>query len=610
MSLYLLVLWPLFGAAAVYWISGLKGIEKRTDTVCSTFALICTGTEVLLVSFLMTEDMTVTLPRFGGFGLGLRFGSFTALLCLITSLLWLMTAVLLRSYNFERSNRVHFLCCFLIMLGSVTGVFLAADFFTLFMFLVLTILSVYTMIALDEKPQSLKKAGTFLLVTGLGSVFIIIGMLVLYKQIGSLSFDTVFTFSAYTNRNLLLLAGIFMLAGFGIIAAMVPLHIWLPSIIDLMPASVGALISGLMTQCGLYGILTVTVDMLKGCGSWTYILMWMGFLTAISGALSAVLSSNLKRILSFLSVSQTGFILLGMSSFNATSSVSASSGIILHMLNHALISFNLFACAGIIESNTHSLQWDDILGFGQGKPLLNAAFLSGAMGLGGIPLWNGYISKALLNESFIQFGTSLPDILFMLSSGLTITCLIKVYSQLFVLKRNVFSQPKREYTDSLSSMTLLLTGTLLPLIGTLPNTLARGIVNFSIKRLRADFLEPIYFFSGEILIRAFIAFIIGFALYFLLFKRNDAKEVIRKVQPQMQLLQMIRGRFIVQPIQVLLHALTHRDNKKKVFIPNISLKKASSVLLIFYSFLCLAMIVLVVFGLIKGEFNEKEFWFL
>ncbi len=526
MSLYLLVLWPIFGAIAVYRISSLKGMEKRSDSICDTFVLICAGTEVLLVAFLMTENMTASFARFGGFGLDFRFNSFNALYCMITAFVWFMAAFLSREYVSRLKNRERFYFSFLLTLSSVIGIFLAANFFTLFLFVEMMSFSSFPLIAHDKKSSSLKNAGTYLFISVISGLFILMGMLILYKQIGSLSYNTVFTFSAYTNPQMLLLSGILMLIGFGAIAGMYPLHLWLPGANASAPAPAGALISGILTQCGIFGIITVTVDMVKGNRTWTDILIGMGVVTMVWGAVCALLSSDLKKIFAYSSMSQTGLILIGIGIFNIDSSVYASSGIILHMMNHSLIMLVLFGSASVIYMNVHSLELNDIRGFGHGKPLLNAIFLSGAMGIGGIPLWNGYISKALLHESIIQSGSLLLEIMFLLTGGLTIAYMTKVYIVLFIYKRSAFSEPKNEYIDNTSRAALIITAAMLPFIGMFPNTTARSIVNYSIKKLRAEFLEPIYFFTGEMLTRAFIALVIGFFLYILLINRRDTKNMI------------------------------------------------------------------------------------
>lgn len=526
MSLYLLVLWPFFGAIAVYWIPRLKGLQKRSDSVRDTFVLICTAAEVMLVAFLMTEDMAAAFSSFGGFGLGFRFSSFSALYCLIAAFTWLMVTLLSREYIAHLIDPGRYYFCFLLTLSAVIGIFMAADFFTLFMFFEMMSLVSFPLVAHDGEPASLRAAGTYLRVSVIGGLFIIAGMLILYKQIGSLTYYTVLTFAPYTNQQMLLTAGVFMLIGFGAVAGIYPLHTWLPGVYLAAPTPVSVLMSGILTKCGILGIITVTVYMLHGNGIWSYILIFLGTATMIWGAVCALLSSDLRKIFVFSSMSQTGFILIGAGVFASGASVTAAAGLILQMVNNSLIMTVLFGSAGVIYINMHSFELSDIRGFGHGKPLLNAIFLSGALGIGGIPMWNGYISNVLLHESIIEIGSPLLETLFLFAGGLTIAYMAKVYIVIFVDRRSVFAEPKTIYMDMYSRTALVITAALLPLVGILPNTIAINIVNYSTKKLRAERLGLIYYFSGEMLLGAFISLLIGVAIYIVFIRRRDTKNLI------------------------------------------------------------------------------------
>ncbi|MDD4774282.1 MAG: proton-conducting transporter membrane subunit [Eubacteriales bacterium] len=523
MSVYLLVLWPIFGAIALYWILGLKSMENRGDFVFGTFAVICTAAEVLLVAFLMTENITVAVSRFGWFGLEFRFGSLSALLCLVAAFAWFVTLMFSRTKLAAINHAKRFYCCYLLALSSVIGIFLAADFYTLLLFAVMLSLSSFGLTANDEKPHSLKSARTALVFSVAGGALLAAGMTVLHRQIGSLSFNTVYTFSGYTDSRILFRAALLMLTGFGMMACMFPLHIWMPGVTTSVSAAAGALISGVITGCGLYGIITITVDMMKGNEAWTSILLVTGCVTMMWGALCAFFSTDLRRIFSYTAMSQSGVILIGTGLFSINSSVYASSGLILHMLNTPLIMLVLFGCAGVIGENVGSYELNDMIGFGHGKPFLNAALLSGMLGVGGIPLWNGYISRGLLHESMLSDGSTLLEFVFLLAGGIVIACMARIYISLFIYKRTPFTEPAGEYIDAPSRVALIITAAILPVIGILPNHTARGIVDFSIKKLRAGYLEPLYYFSGDMLIRAFIALVIG-ALLYALFMRKPSRE--------------------------------------------------------------------------------------
>jgi hydrogenase-4 component B len=384
----------------------------------------------------------------------------------------------------------------------------------------------FPLVTHDEKPASLRAAGTYLRVSVIGGLFVISGMLILYKQIGSLTYYTVLTFAPYTNQRMLLIAGLFMLVGFGAIAGIYPLHTWLSEVYIAAPTPVSVLMSGILTKCGLFGIITVTVYMLRGNVTWSDILILLGSATMIWGAVCALLSSDLKKILAFSSMSQTGFILVGAGVFAGGTSVTAAAGLIIYMVNNSLTMPVLFGAAGVIYMNMHSFELDDIRGSGHGKTLLSVIFLSGALEICGIPLWNGYISYVLLHESIIEMGSPLIESLLLFAGGLTMAYIAKIYIVIFVDRRNVFAEPKTIYMDLYSRTALAITAAILPLIGILPNTIALNIINYSIKKLRAERLGMTYYFSGEMLMGAFISLLIGMAIYIVFIRRRNTKNLL------------------------------------------------------------------------------------
>jgi hydrogenase-4 component B len=186
----------------------------------------------------------------------------------------------------------------------------------------------------------------------------------------------------------------------------------------------------------------------------------------------------------------------------------------------------LFGSAGVINMNVHSFELSDMRGSGHEQPLLSAVFLSGALGICGIPLWNGYISNVLLHESIIETGSTILEIMLLFAGGLTIAYMAKVYIVIFIDKRSIFAEPKTIYIDLYSRCALIITASILPLIGIFPNTIANNIINYSVKKLRAERLGLIYYFSGEMLTGAFISLLIGMTIYAVFIHRRNTKNFI------------------------------------------------------------------------------------
>ena len=187
------------------------------------------------------------------------------------------------------------------------------------------------------------------------------------------------------------------------------------------------------------------------------------------------------------------------------------------MVNHSLIKLVLFMAAGVVFMNVHKLDLNEIRGFGRKKPLLNVIFLIGALGIGGIPLFNGYVSKTLLHESIVEyvflinagvipafFTTSVMNAvewIFLLSGGLTIAYMTKLYVCLFVEKnadeavQKTYDALQGKYMNRASAFALTISAALLPLMGFLPGIVMDGIADMGQSFLRAEVMEKVSYFS-------------------------------------------------------------------------------------------------------------------
>ena len=174
------------------------------------------------------------------------------------------------------------------------------------------------------------------------------------------------------------------------------------------PAPASALLSGILTKAGVFGIVVVSCVMFGTDGNWGLLVAVLGFITMFLGALLALFSVNLKRTLACSSVSQIGFILTGIGMCCLLKSAGQGNGLavrgtFLHMVNHSMFKLVLFLCAGVVFMNLHQLDLNDIRGFGRKKPALLFCFLMGALGISGIPMWSGYVSKTLLHEGIVEY---------------------------------------------------------------------------------------------------------------------------------------------------------------------------------------------------------------
>ncbi len=530
--LLLPVFLPMAGALAAY-AAGRKNKTARdylADAVGGAEFVLCA---VLLALVGNGRVFSLSLPGICGRGLSFKLDGFRALYALIAALMWLMTTVFSREYLAHYRNRNRYYLFTLLTCGATAGVFLSNDFFTTFIFFEIMSFTSYVMVVQDEKPAAMRAGTTYLAVAVIGGMVMLMGLFLMEYRLGTLAFDRLHSaVEALEDRSCLYLPGALILFGFGAKAGMFPLHIWLPKAHPVAPAPASALLSGILTKAGIFGVLVLTARVFLRDALWGRVILALGVVTMVLGAVLAVFSIDLKRTLACSSMSQIGFILVGvgMQGLLGEENALAVWGTGLHMVNHSLIKLVLFMCAGVVYMNTHALDLNKIRGWGRNKPLLNVCFLMGALGIAGVPLWNGYVSKTLLHESIVEYSELLArtgspvglyravEWLFLLSGGLTAAYMTKLYVAIFVEKPPKPVE-KKPYMNWQSALAITIPALALPVMGLFPTPVMGGAA-----RLMQGFMNgespahAVAWFSLANLKGALISLGIGAAVYFLVIR--------------------------------------------------------------------------------------------
>ena len=523
-------------------------IGRKNKKARDVFADALTLTEFLLLLLLFRftlagESYGCTLPRLLG---GLRFASdgFRSLYGLIAGWMWLMTTVFSRQYlaHYRHRNRYYFFT--LMTCGATLGVFLSADLITTFIFFEIMSFTSYVMVVHDENTSAMRSGQTYLAVAILGGMVMLMGLFLLHGLTGTLTIGELQSACAVVpleKRGRLYLSGALILFGFGAKAGMFPLHIWLPKAHPVAPAPASALLSGILTKAGLFGVLALSCRVFLHDPLWGKAVLALGTVTMLLGAVLAVYSVNLKRTLACSSVSQIGFILVGvgMQGLLGEENALAVWGTLLHMMNHSLLKLVLFMTAGAVYMNLHRLDLNDIRGFGRGKPLLMAVYLCGYLGIGGVPLFNGYISKTLLHEGIVEYiglleeaGKSIllmkgVEWIFLFSGGLTVAYMTKLFVALFVEKNSdpavqaKYDSMQGHYINTESALALGLSALALPVLGLFPSRFMAGAAKLGQGFMNGEApAHAIVWFSPENLKGAAISLCIGAVVYAFYIRRR------------------------------------------------------------------------------------------
>ncbi len=489
--------------------------------------------------------MTYEILNICGQGLFLKLDGFRLIYSCIALFMWAVSILFSKEYFAHYSHKARYYSFLLITMFATLGVFLSADFFTMFIFFEIMSLSSYVWVAQEETPEALKAGVTYLAIAVIGGMVMLMGLFLLKDALGTLRMDELYgSVQKVWNEKSgqIYTAGFLMLFGLGAKAGMFPLHFWLPKAHPVAPAPASALLSGILTKCGVFGILILTAEVFVHDLTWGSVILTLGVIGMVVGAVLAVFSVNLKRTLACSSVSQIGFILVGvgMQCFLGEENALAVRGTFLHMVNHSLIKLLLFNCAGVVYMNLHALDFNSVKGFGRKKPFLMFCFLMGALGIGGMPLWNGYVSKTLLHEGIVEYIAHLTHLgesamlfravewIFLFSGGLTVAYMLKLFICLFVDKhpeKQENYEAKTSYMSLLSKIVIGAAALILPILGMLPaltmDKMADGVMGFM---RSGELAHQVHYFTWSNLKGGLISIIIGVLVYFLFIRKVLMKD--------------------------------------------------------------------------------------
>ena len=427
--------------------AGLRREKLRDFIAVITCAIVLVLT-LAMPGIMPKEEIGYILFK----GLSFTTDGFRAVYAIVTAVMWMGTTVFaLEYFREERENLNRYWLFVLVTLGATEGVMLSGDLMTTFVFFEVLSFTSFTWVIHEETREAIRAGYTYLFIAVIGGLVLFMGLLMLYHQTGTLRFDELFAAAQEApDRTELFAAGFCILFGFGCKAGMFPVHIWLPKAHPVAPSPASALLSGILTKVGIYGILMTTMNVFCEERLYGIVVLLLGVVTMFLGALLALFSVNLKRTLACSSMSQVGFILTGTGMYNLLvaegseeGAFVALSGTMLHMVNHSLIKLALFMAAGVVVMNLHILTLDDIRGYGRNKTFLKIAFALGALGISGVPLFNGYISKTLLHEGIVEgiheaaWNPALLkciEWIFLISGGFTFAYMLKLFICVFVEK--------------------------------------------------------------------------------------------------------------------------------------------------------------------------------
>jgi multicomponent Na+:H+ antiporter subunit D len=430
----------------------------RIPRLVGLFAILVSTTAFLISCALLHEVTTNgTLSyELGGWaapwGIEYRIDQLNGyLLLLVTSVSTIVLIAAQSSIKKELpENRLtYFYTAYLLCLTGLLGILATADAFNVFVFLEISALSSYTLIAIGTDRRALTASYQYLIMGTIGATFIIIGVGLMYMMTGTLNMYDLAKLlpEVYESKTVLSAFG-FFIVGVCLKLALFPLHLWLPSAYAYAPSITTAFLAATSTKVAVYiliryvfsvfGIEFVAMSLPLGD-----IFLILGLAGIFAGSISAIYQLNIKRLFAYSSVAQIGYIILGL----AIGSQLGLTATLLHLFNHALMKAALFLAIGAVVYRIGSAQLNHFAGLGRTMPWTMAAIVIGGLSLIGVPLTVGFVSKWYLVVALLDKGWWPVAILVLLSSLLAVIYVWRIVEW-------VYFSPPRILTDEINEAPL------------------------------------------------------------------------------------------------------------------------------------------------------------
>lgn len=293
----------------------------------------------------------------------------------------------------------------LLCLSGLLGITVTGDVFNLFVFLEISSISAYALIAAGPDRRALHAAYKYLIMGSIGATFIVIGIGMMYVMTGTLNMADLAERIPQVSSRTISVAFAFLTVGISLKLALFPLHLWLPDAYAFAPSAVTAFLASTATKVAVYMLVRFFFTVFGPAFSlevmtFHRVLLPLAILGILSGSMTAIYQMNVKRLLAYSSVAQIGYMVLGISLI----SVTGLTGGLLHLFNHALMKAALFMAMGCVMYQVGSVNIEAMKGLGRQMPWTMAAFVVGGLSLIGVPGTVGFISKWYLVLGALEAG--------------------------------------------------------------------------------------------------------------------------------------------------------------------------------------------------------------
>lgn len=385
---------------------------------------------VLAPMSMLTIGLNVTC-NVGGWaqplGIELRVDGLATLMLITVNVIGLAMTMFSVQYMTRYTSKLRYYSLLMGLVAAMNGVVLSGDVFNMFIFMEIAAVCSYALVGFGTEHEELEAAFKYAVLGTIASAFILIGIGLTYGMVGSLNMTRIAQGIGSINKAggsslpLSLALGLF-LCGFGLKAALVPFHAWLPDAHPSAPAPVSAMLSGVVIKTmGVYVLARFVFNIFGQTSELQQILRWLGVISMVGGVLLAIGQWDLKRLLAYHSISQIGYVVLGLG-MGPLGMV----GGLFHLVNHSVFKSLLFLNAGAVEYATGTRDLHRLGGLNGKMPVTANTSLIASLSISGIPPLNGFWSKLIIVIACVEQGHYWFALAAVLVSLITLSSFLKV----------------------------------------------------------------------------------------------------------------------------------------------------------------------------------------
>ncbi len=414
-------------------------LSKIWDRLPATLGLLANGFVMGLSIWILQFSNQTSVYYAGGWepiggipvGIAMVMDGLTVVMLMIINIVGFLVILYSLNYMTHYTDTGKYYTLFLLMIAGLNGVVLSGDLFNLFVFLEITAIASYALVAFGVEAEELEASFKYQVLGGTASAIILLGIALFYQLTGTLNLaDASRVIDGIGLNAAVIFIGTLFLVGFSLKAALMPFHAWLPDAHPSAPAPISAMLSGVVIKVlGVYTLIRMFFNVLgiARISSILTIFLILGTLSMVAGALLALAQKDFKRLLAYSSISQIGYVIFALGLGTPLGFL----GGLFHLINHASFKSLLFLNSGAVVYRTDNRDMEKMGGFSQRMPITGVTSLVGSLSISGIPPLGGFWSKLVIIIAAVESHHFILASIAALASIVTLAYYLKVQKMTF-----------------------------------------------------------------------------------------------------------------------------------------------------------------------------------